>query len=85
MSLTLVTTDDPPNNVSPFRRRNPLDVAPKHRPHVGSYYGAALRDLLDAKPPTSKRDRDSQMAWLIVAMVVPAAILAAALIVSWAR
>ena len=49
------------------------------------YYGYALRRLLAAEPPVSKRDRDQQMTWLVVAMVVPAAVLAAALIVSFGR
>jgi len=49
------------------------------------YYGYALRRLLAAEPPVSKRDRDQQMTWLVVAMVVPAAVLAAALIVGYAR
>lgn len=59
-----------------------LDRAQKHRPHVGPFYGHALRRVLEATPPESKRDRDAQLSWLIVVMAVPAAILAAALIVA---
>ena len=76
MTITLVPDDPNPRR---------LDLGPKHRPHSGPYYGEQLRRVIASEKPKSKRDRDAHMAWLIVAIVVPAAVLAAALIVSYAR
>ena len=49
------------------------------------YYGYALRRLLAAEPPVSKRDRDAMFGWWLAFMLVPIAVIAAALIVGYAR
>jgi len=59
-----------------------IDRGPQAKRHEGPYYGEQLRRLIAAEEPTSKHDRDAQMAWLIVMVVVPAAVLVAALITS---
>jgi len=60
----------------------PTDRGPQPKRHEGPYYGFALRRIIDAEYSTRKKDRDSEVAWLIVVVSVAAAIVAAALIVS---
>jgi hypothetical protein len=59
----------------------PTDRGPQPKRHEGPYYGFALRRIINAEHPESKKDRDSQMAWLVVLISVALAVLAAALIV----
>ena len=59
-----------------------IDRAPIAKKHEGSYYGYALKRVLNAVPPDSLAERNRQMTWLVVCLVVPVAVLLAALIVT---
>lgn len=49
-----------------------------------SYYGWALKRLIAAEPPQSKRDRDAQFRWLLL-LLMAFCIFAAYLIVEYGR
>jgi len=72
MTITLVPDPNP--------RR--VDLARKHKPHVGPYYGRALRKIVNAEPPESARERHAEAVWLTALAVVFIAILLATFIVS---
>lgn len=74
--------------ILPFREENPRLRRRSSRSGTGQvYYGESLRRLLANDLPRSKRERDAgaEMLWLILAICIPACVLAAALIVSYAR